>query len=44
MLGATLCYCTRAFLFQHNARLNVIGAIDFDVLLLLASIMVIGFY
>ena len=39
VLGATMCYTTRAFLFS-NSNLNMTEAVDFDVLLLLASIMV----
>lgn len=38
--GATLCYVTRTFIFRGN--FDIIGAIDFNVLVLLASIMVIN--
>lgn len=39
VLGATLCFATRAFLFSGK-DLDVLEAVDFDVLLLLSSIMV----
>jgi Na+/H+ antiporter NhaD/arsenite permease-like protein len=38
--GATLCYITRAFVFRGD--FDIIGAVDFNVLVLLASIMVIN--
>jgi Na+/H+ antiporter NhaD/arsenite permease-like protein len=38
--GATLCYITRAFVFK--GEFDIIGAVDFNVLVLLASIMVIN--
>lgn len=40
VIGATLCYITRTFIFSGN--LNLIEAVDFDVLVLLASIMAIN--
>ena len=40
--GATLCYVTRNFLFSHENKIDVIAAIDFDVLILLAAIMAIN--
>ena len=42
ILGATLCYATRSFLFPHN-KMDLLGAIDFDVLVLLGGIMAINF-
>jgi len=42
VLGATLCYATRAFIFPHMA-MNLEAAVDFDVLVLLAAIMGINF-
>ena len=42
VLGATLCYATRAFLFPHQ-QMNLEAAVDFDVLVLLAAIMGINF-
>lgn len=39
ILGATLCYSTRSFLFPHN-KMDLLDAIDFDVLVLLGGIMV----
>ena len=41
VLGATLCYITRTFAFPFN-KMNVTQAVDFDVLVLLASIMAIN--
>lgn len=41
VLGSALVYITRTFAFPHR-NLNLIEAIDFDVLVLLASIMVIN--
>ena len=44
VLGAVLCYCTQAFLFAgagHEMRYSFLQAVDFDVLILLASIMVV---
>lgn len=40
--GATLTYVTRSFLFPHKNSLNIIGMIDFDVLILLSAIMIIN--
>jgi hypothetical protein len=42
ILGATLCYATRSFLFPHN-KMDLLDAIDFDVLVLLGGIMAINF-
>ena len=42
ILGATLCYATRAFIFP-NHKMNLEAAVDFDVLVLLAAIMAINF-
>jgi Na+/H+ antiporter NhaD/arsenite permease-like protein len=42
IMGATLCYATRSFGFPHN-RIDIIAAIDFDVLALLTGIMAINF-
>jgi Na+/H+ antiporter NhaD/arsenite permease-like protein len=42
VLGATLCYCTRTFIFQDHSKMNMLHAVDFDVLVLLASIMAIN--
>lgn len=42
VLGATLCYATRAFIFPHH-QMNLEAAVDFDVLVLLAAIMGINF-
>ena len=45
VLGAVLCYCTQTFLFAgagHEMRYSLLQAVDFDVLILLASIMVRG--
>ena len=42
ILGATLCYATRSFLFPHN-KMDLVDAIDFDVLVLLGGIMAINF-
>jgi Na+/H+ antiporter NhaD/arsenite permease-like protein len=42
ILGATLCYSTRSFLFPHN-KMDLLDAIDFDVLVLLSGIMAINF-
>lgn len=41
MLGAVLCYLTRRFLFPNNS-MDVLHAVDFDVMILLSSIMVIN--
>ena len=40
IVGATLSYATRCFLFPSN-RMDIVAAIDFDVLALLSGIMVI---
>jgi len=42
VMGATLCYATRAFIFP-NRQMNLEAAVDFDVLVLLAAIMAINF-
>jgi len=42
VMGATLCYATRAFIFPNN-KINLEAAVDFDVLVLLAAIMAINF-
>lgn len=42
ILGATLCYASRSFLFPHN-KMDMVDAIDFDVLVLLGGIMAINF-
>lgn len=42
VLGSVVCYTTRAFCFPHKSNLSIIDAVDWDVLLLLASIMVSG--
>jgi Na+/H+ antiporter NhaD/arsenite permease-like protein len=42
MLGATLCYATRSFFFPSN-KLDLVEAVDFDVLVLLFGIMAINF-
>ena len=42
VMGATLCYATRAFIFP-NHQMNLEAAVDFDVLVLLAAIMAINF-
>ena len=39
---ATLCYLTRSFLFSER-KMNLVEAIDFEVLVLLAAIMAINF-
>ena len=41
VLGATLCYITRTFVFA-NKKMDMLHAVDFDVLVLLASIMAIN--
>lgn len=41
VLGALLCYLTRRFIFT-NATMDVIDAVDFDVMILLSSIMIIN--
>lgn len=41
VLGATLCYITRTFVFA-NVKMDMLHAVDFDVLVLLASIMAIN--
>jgi hypothetical protein len=41
VLGAILCYCTRTFVFIDR-QMNMLQAVDFDVLVLLASIMAIN--
>lgn len=41
VLGATLCYITRTFVFS-NKKMDMLHAVDFDVLVLLASIMAIN--
>lgn len=41
VLGALLCYLTRRFLFP-DANMDVVQAVDFDVMILLSSIMVIN--
>lgn len=42
MLCATLTYVTRSFLFPHRS-MNIVGAIDWEVLCLLAAIMVVNY-
>ena len=42
ILGATLCYASRSFMFPHN-KMDLVEAIDFDVLVLLGGIMAINF-
>mmetsp|Transcript_26293 Transcript_26293/g.44365 ORF Transcript_26293/g.44365 Transcript_26293/m.44365 type:complete len:614 (+) Transcript_26293:352-2193(+) len=42
VLGATLCYASRSFMFPHN-KMDLVDAIDFDVLVLLGGIMAINF-
>ena len=45
MLGSVLCYITRTFLFNimaENGDSFLLGAIDFNVLVLLGSIMIIN--
>lgn len=39
IIGATLSYATRTFLFPSN-KMDIVAAIDFDVLALLSGIMV----
>lgn len=41
VLGAILCYLTRRFIFP-NTSMNVVHAVDFDVMILLSSIMIIN--
>lgn len=41
VLGAILCYLTRRFIFP-NTSMDVVHAVDFDVMILLSSIMVIN--
>lgn len=41
VLGATLCYITRTFVFSDK-KMDMLHAVDFDVLVLLASIMAIN--
>jgi hypothetical protein len=41
VLGATLCYITRTFVFADK-KMDMLHAVDFDVLVLLASIMAIN--
>lgn len=41
ILCSVLCYITRTYVFSHQ-RMDVVEAIDFDVLVLLASIMAIN--
>ncbi len=41
VLGALLCYLTRRFIFT-NAGMDVVHAVDFDVMILLSSIMIIN--
>ena len=42
VLGATLCYASRCIVFPHN-KMDLVDAIDFDVLVLLGGIMAINF-
>ena len=42
VIGATTCYLSRVILFPSN-RMDLVEAIDFDVLVLLAGIMVVNF-
>ena len=42
IMGATLCYASRSFGFPRN-KINIVDAIDFDVLALLTGIMAINF-
>ncbi|CAM9200640.1 unnamed protein product, partial [Ectocarpus fasciculatus] len=42
VIGATACYLSRIILFPSN-RMDLVEAIDFDVLVLLAGIMVVNF-
>ena len=42
LFSATLCYLTRNFLFSER-KMNLVEAVDFDVLVLLAAIMIINF-
>jgi hypothetical protein len=39
IIGATLSYATRTFFFPSN-KMDIVAAIDFDVLALLSGIMV----
>jgi Na+/H+ antiporter NhaD/arsenite permease-like protein len=42
LFSATLCYLTRNFLFDER-KMNLVEAVDFDVLVLLAAIMIVNF-
>jgi Na+/H+ antiporter NhaD/arsenite permease-like protein len=42
IMGATLCYASRSFVFPNN-KIDIVEAIDFDVLALLTGIMAINF-
>ena len=41
-MGATLCFLTRAIFFKKD-EMDVASSVDFDVLVLLGSIMVVNF-
>ena len=42
LFASTLCYLTRNFLFSER-RMNLVEAVDFDVLVLLSGIMIVNF-
>jgi Na+/H+ antiporter NhaD/arsenite permease-like protein len=43
VFAATCCFLSRSFMFGREKQMDVLSSIDWDVILLLAAIMVINF-